>query len=131
ASAGNVVVGDGADSSGAVILSASTLTTEQVEAGLGTATFTFDAGTLVLSAAQADLFAGFSPNAVMLDAGGGTIDTQAFDAAIAATIGGAGALDKVGSGMLTLSGANSYAGATDVNAGTLLVNGDQSLATGL
>src|SRR5690606_24459603 len=36
-----------------------------------------------------------------------------------------------GSGIVTLTGANSYAGATDVNAGTLLVNGDQSLATGL
>src|SRR5690606_8661575 len=83
------------------------------------------------SAAQTDLFAGFAPNAVTLGAGGGTIDTQAFDAAIAATIGGVGALDKVGSGMLTLFGANSYAGATDVNAGTLLVNGDQSRATGL
>ena len=39
------------------------------------------------------------------------------------TIGGAGRLVKQGTGTLTLSGANTYIGPTDVNAGTLLVNG--------
>jgi fibronectin-binding autotransporter adhesin len=42
-----------------------------------------------------------------------------------------GALVKTGTGSFTLSGANIYTGATDVTAGTLLVNGDQSAATGL
>jgi autotransporter-associated beta strand protein len=37
---------------------------------------------------------------------------------------------KDGSGILTLSGANDYTGTTTVSAGTLLVTGDQSLATG-
>jgi len=39
-------------------------------------------------------------------------------------------LSKVGSGVLTLSNANSYTGTTTVTTGTLLINGDQSLATG-
>jgi autotransporter-associated beta strand protein len=39
-------------------------------------------------------------------------------------------LTKVGAGTLTLSGANIYVGPTAVSGGTLLVNGDQSLATG-
>jgi len=40
------------------------------------------------------------------------------------------ALVKIGSGTQTLSGANAYGGSTSVNAGTLLVDGNQSGATG-
>ncbi|WP_181175673.1 autotransporter-associated beta strand repeat-containing protein [Mesorhizobium sp. B2-3-4] len=45
-------------------------------------------------------------------------------------ISGTGAVNKLGTGVTTLTGNNSYAGATNVNAGTLLVNGNQSGATG-
>jgi autotransporter-associated beta strand protein len=41
-----------------------------------------------------------------------------------------GSLQKVGGGTLTLTGANTYTGATAVLGGTLLINGSQSLATG-
>jgi autotransporter-associated beta strand protein len=43
---------------------------------------------------------------------------------------GALSLVKIGSGVQTLVGANTYSGSTSVSAGTLLVNGDQSGATG-
>ena len=39
-------------------------------------------------------------------------------------------LTKTGSNILTLTGNNTYTGATSVSAGTLVVNGDQSAATG-
>jgi autotransporter-associated beta strand protein len=50
-----------------------------------------------------------------------------FSGAISGTGGG---LTKGGTGTLTLSAANTYTGATQVNSGTLLVNGNQSTASG-
>ncbi|MET3653824.1 autotransporter outer membrane beta-barrel domain-containing protein [Dyella japonica] len=41
------------------------------------------------------------------------------------------ALEKIGAGTLTLTGANSYTGGTLVSTGTLRVNGNQGAATGL
>src|SRR5690606_5192472 len=52
-------------------------------------------------------------------------------AVIDAELTGAAALVKSELGTLVLTGANTYGGATTVQAGTLLVDGDQSAATGL
>ena len=46
-------------------------------------------------------------------------------ATIASPIQGTGGLTKTGTGVLTLSGTNTYTGPTTVSAGTLLVNGSQ------
>jgi fibronectin-binding autotransporter adhesin len=46
-------------------------------------------------------------------------------------ISGSGSVSQAGPGTTILTGANSYAGATDVTSGTLLINGDQSAATAL
>jgi len=54
-------------------------------------------------------------------------NTLVFDGAIS----GGGSVVKNGVGVLELTANNSYLGATAVNTGTLLVNGDQSAATGL
>jgi autotransporter-associated beta strand protein len=57
---------------------------------------------------------------VYLQPGGVTIDTAGLDVTIAAPLYDAGGtLTKIGSGTLTLSGQNSYSGATTVSAGTL------------
>jgi autotransporter-associated beta strand protein len=60
---------------------------------------------------------------VTLNAGGGTFDTNGNTATLAGTISGAGGLTKIGAGALTLTGTNTYSGATTVNADTLFVNG--------
>jgi fibronectin-binding autotransporter adhesin len=49
----------------------------------------------------------------------------------AGVISGPGGVDQAGSGTTILTGANSYTGTTNVTAGTLLVNGNQTDATGL
>ncbi len=53
-------------------------------------------------------------------------DTYSFGGLIS----GSGALNQIGSGTTVLTGNNSYTGATTISAGTLIVNGDQSAATG-
>ncbi len=66
---------------------------------------------------------------VTLGAGGGAFDTNGFDLTLGTAVTGAGGLAKHGSGILTLSGASSYAGGTTVNAGTLQLAPGASLPT--
>ncbi|MDF2116602.1 autotransporter-associated beta strand repeat-containing protein [Roseiarcaceae bacterium H3SJ34-1] len=58
-----------------------------------------------------------------------TFDTGPGNITLSGVISGAGDLSKVGAGVLTLTGTNTYTGNTFVNAGTLEVNG--SIATSL
>jgi autotransporter-associated beta strand protein/YVTN family beta-propeller protein len=60
---------------------------------------------------------------ITLQAAGGTFDTHGNSATLSGVISGPGALTKIGAGLLTLSGVNSYTGTTTVNAGALIVNG--------
>jgi outer membrane autotransporter protein len=63
------------------------------------------------------------PNTIVLRNADPTIDTGANTDTISGVISGPGSLAKIGSGTLILSAANTYAGATDVQAGTLAVTG--------
>ena len=56
--------------------------------------------------------------------------TLTYNAAIADKAGETGSWSKQGDGVLELGGVNTYTGTTDVTGGTLIVNGDQSAATG-
>ena len=86
------------------------------DAALGTGTLTFNGGTLQAAADGLAL-----ANAANL-AGAGTIDTQARSLTYAGTVSGPGALTKVGSGTLALTGYNSYGGGTVIDAGTVQVS---------
>ena len=67
---------------------------------------------------------------VSVNTSGGTIDTGGNNVTLANSIGGAGALTKVGAGVLVLANTNSY-GSTQVQNGTLLMGTANALpATG-
>lgn len=55
------------------------------------------------------------------------IDTTGTTLTLSGVIGGSGALSKTGSGILALTGANTYSGGTVINAGTLVANTSASL----
>jgi autotransporter-associated beta strand protein len=58
-----------------------------------------------------------------LSASGGIVNTNGFSGTISSVLSGSGGLTKIGTGTLTLSGANQYSGPTTVSAGTLAVTG--------
>ncbi|WP_341911353.1 autotransporter domain-containing protein [Polaromonas sp. YR568] len=85
----------------------------------------FDGGTLVLPA-NAN-----SAQAFTFNAGGATITSPAGSTArLSGVLSGAGGLTVNGSGLLALSGINTYAGGTTVSSGTLSVSGVSPLGTG-
>ncbi len=66
----------------------------------------------------------------ILRVGDGTAGSASMGATISSAITGTGGVEKTDFGTLTLAGANNYSGTTTVSSGTLLINGNQSAATG-
>jgi autotransporter-associated beta strand protein len=94
---------------------------------------TLNGGTLQVSTSSLSI--GNSTLGVSLGAGNGSFNV---DNGLTLTIGGAGGvnlvsgggtLTKIGDGTLALLGANTYTGATNVNAGTFLVDGSTSASS--
>jgi outer membrane autotransporter protein len=119
-----IKVGDGAlilsgnnTYSGGTALNTGTLAVGSSTA-LGTGALTFASGTTLQAAANGLSLA----NAMTLN-GTDTVDTQSNALMLSGTLSGSGGLTKIGGGTLILSGANTYTGATNVNAGILNVNG--------
>ena len=84
--------------------------------------FNFNGGVLQAAASDFNILEDlFTPLAVTLQTGGGTIDTNGHNVSITSAIGGSGSLIKLGAGTLTLTRANTYAGNTTVNGGTLAI----------
>lgn len=72
---------------------------------------------------------GLSVGSALLLGGTGTIDTNGHDLSWTGPISGASGLVKSGAGTLTLSGANTYAGSTNVSAGTLAAGAANTLSS--
>ncbi len=100
-----------------------------------TGVLTLDAGTVKALANATSSGSEFIRNSKYADfptvellSGGGIFDTQSYSIAVPAVIYGDGGLTKTGSGILTLSGVNTYTGATVVSNGTLAVASGAVLA---
>lgn len=89
----------------------------------GSGTINLNGGTVQVLTNQGAVF-GTHSNTVNIGTNGATIDTQGFTVGNGGrSISGTGALTKLGSGTLTLTGTNTYGGGTAVAEGTLVVNG--------
>ncbi|CAB3827036.1 MULTISPECIES: autotransporter domain-containing protein [Achromobacter] len=107
----------------------SVLTTGPIilHAGTAMSTVNIDGGILRAAFAEADMFQGFAPSQVTLGSNGMYFDSNSFQTGIGTVLGGVGGLNKTGAGTLTLSGANTYAGGTGIQGGTLSVSSDANL----
>jgi autotransporter-associated beta strand protein/T5SS/PEP-CTERM-associated repeat protein len=117
--AGHILLGGG---SGGI------LETGQVQRVDGDAEFVMDSGTLRLTRDQDSLFDGMDE--VVLGPGGGIFDTQSFAVTTVTSLTGAGGLEKIGAGTLTLGAPATYSGDTRITAGTLAAGAANVLATG-
>ncbi|WP_156255167.1 autotransporter-associated beta strand repeat-containing protein [Sandarakinorhabdus oryzae] len=121
---GNLILTNANSYAGGTALNAGTITVTD-NAALGTGTLTMAGGTTL--AAGAD---GLNVGNAVVTNGVGTIDTAANVFTLSGVISGAGSLAKIGSGNLILTGANSYAGGTALDAGTITVGSNTALGTG-
>ena len=133
--AANIRIADASGRTGNVNLNSNgVLETSAITKGSGTGNLYFDGGTLRVrtgTTAATDIVTGLS--AAQIKNGGAIIDTNGINVSIgqgfANFSGNTGSLTKVGAGTLTLSGANSYTGATTISRGTLTLASTSSLST--
>ena len=119
---GDIIVGETANNTGAVVLNGGKLTAKHLKGGAGAHSFVFNGGKLVAGTVSSEgLIASTLP--VTVNALGGTIDNNGLDVSIGATIGGSGAMHFTGSGKTTLTGDNLSGNDTVVNDGNVIVSG--------
>ena len=122
-----LTLGVNAAATGTVNFNGGILRVGQITGGAGTANFTFNGGQIIATAASTAFVNNL--DTATLGAGGLKLNTNTFNLASAQVFTGSGGLEKSGPGILTLTGANSYAGATSVSEGKLSIT-TASNATG-
>ncbi|MDH1252721.1 Ig-like domain-containing protein [Comamonas thiooxydans] len=116
-----------ANMSGAITVTAGTLQVSNDD-HLSSGTLTLNGGTLTNNSTAFTI-----DNAIVLGAAGGTINIGGgggtTQVGLTGVISGSGSLTKNGQGILQLDGSNTYTGATNVSAGTLIANHANALGT--
>ena len=97
------------------------LQTTQLARDQGSASVSFDGGILRASADSTAFISGFNPGDIVIQSGGMYVDSNGFAIIAVSGLTGTGGLIKQGAGSLSLTGANTYAGGTAVQAGTLAI----------
>ena len=88
----------------------------------------FAGGTLRLGSGFTD---DISTRTISFLTGGGTLDTNSIDLALAGSLGtGAGSFTKTGAGNLTLNGTASYTGATTISGGSVIIGANNATGNG-
>jgi autotransporter-associated beta strand protein len=92
-----------------------------------TSTLSFNGGTLQANASNPNFVSGLSQ--ALVKPGGAVIDSQTYSITIPQALldSGGGGLTKLGTGTLTLAGANTYTGPTVISSGTLALTGSSQL----
>jgi len=124
-----LLLGDDATGSGTVNLNGGVIAVPKVVAGAGSGTFNFNGGTLMANASSTNFMTGLT--AAIVQAGGAIINDGGFAITIGQALldgGTGGGLTKEGGGTLTLTGTNTYTGATLINAGALALGGSGSIS---
>jgi autotransporter-associated beta strand protein/T5SS/PEP-CTERM-associated repeat protein len=133
-SAGAIELGAASGVSGFLSVTNSTLTTENILEGGGTGSVFFSGTQLKLlggsGVVDTLLIDGFAPGAVVVGAGGLTVDTQGGNAQITTILSGNGSLTKTGAGRLRMTESNTYTGGTLINGGVLEIVSTSLLGTG-
>jgi autotransporter-associated beta strand protein len=123
ASLGTVHISQTGDGSGTLNVNGGSLIANEITTGstvAGSAMY-LNGGTIVAAADSENFLHDLT--VVGIDAGGAIFDSQGFDITISQELddNGGGGLTKNGTATLSLTGPNTYVGATVVNAGTLIV----------
>ncbi|MCE9631554.1 MAG: autotransporter-associated beta strand repeat-containing protein [Planctomycetia bacterium] len=136
---GGTVILNGTNATYPQIMSSATIRLGHVNA-LGTGQLGIDAGTVDLNGFSASIGSLSGAGGAIVNNGGGALTftvgndntTSSYSGSILDRTSGAGtlALTKVGNGVLTLSGSNSYTGGTRINAGVLAFGHTSALGTG-
>ena len=115
---------------GALQLDGGVLTTGSITGNGGTGYIKFNGGQIKATVSTPDFMQNL--RSAIIQTGGAKIDTNTYDITIAQALAGStgdGGLTKQSAGVLTLTGALTYTGLTDIQAGTLKI--DNALATTL
>jgi autotransporter-associated beta strand protein/T5SS/PEP-CTERM-associated repeat protein len=115
----SVYLGSNGGSTGTMNFKGGTFAANFIEEGAGNGFITFDGGIVKALQDVANYFRDFEAGDVTIGANGLKFDTNGKTVGIEDALEGTGGLTKLGTGTLTLSGANTYEGNTVVSAGTL------------
>ncbi|MCF7673768.1 MAG: autotransporter-associated beta strand repeat-containing protein [Akkermansiaceae bacterium] len=125
--ANDIIVAQKGGSTGTANFDGGNLETSKLVGGPGTSTVNFNGTQILATAANTEFLAYFGT--ATIEAGGLLLDSNGFNLGAPQVFGGTGGIVKTGGGNLNLSGANSYAGTTTIDGGSVSIT-TASTATG-